>query len=112
MRTPRDEIESWATAMNDAAWNGFEVSVVGRMLEADERIQSVDFRPIVTSNRTITRDDMRAAAEGYRPIGASDQRFDEQFTPEAIIAEAEAKAAHAARRVYTSGPAEIIGTEY
>lgn len=97
-------------------WNGFEVRVIQNMLMPNESIAEVTYRTVRTDQRTITRDDLRAAAAEQRPAWTRDERltdggieFARNFTSEHSIQEEEARAAHVARPVVLSGPRHMIG---
>jgi hypothetical protein len=75
-------------------WNGFETGTISRVLERGERIESVGFREIKTSKRTIVRRD--EIFDRFRPISNSREHWLKQCTPESQILERERMAAREA----------------
>lgn len=110
-----EQVKAWASRLADLYWNGYELSMLKRMLLAvgGESILEGTLRYVRTDRRRISRDDLREFADGLRPWDRPDQRaFDANFSSEAAIASAERLAAIEAEKrahpVFTSGPTSWV----
>ncbi|MHB8382710.1 MAG: hypothetical protein ACYDC3_10295 [Candidatus Binataceae bacterium] len=112
-----EQIKIWSNRLADLHWNGYELSMLKRMLLAvgGEAIVEGTLRYVRTDRRTISRDDLRAFADGLRPRDRPDQRaFDANFSSESAITAAERAAALDAEKranpVFTSGPSSWVSS--
>ncbi len=113
--TAADQIKSFTSDFERCRWNRYESSCLLKMLKAAERIVSIGYREIRTSERTITRADLRTFADSQRPAwGTDDEFFARNFTAAALIdsAEEESRRARASERTYSAGPAAVIGKAF
>jgi hypothetical protein len=81
---PEDEIKKFAGALRDRRWNSHEVNCLSRLVKPGERIVSVEWRSIGTSERVIGRDDLR-------PVSNTVEFWRSHGTPTKTIREAEAE---------------------
>ena len=88
--TPRDEVNRRGADFHKSLYNGHEQQQVLNLLKPGERIVSVGLREIRTDERIITREDLRKF--GYSRVQHDPERWNQRFTAESKIREAEAAA--------------------
>lgn len=74
--SPADEIKQRLTPLEAHLWNGIEIDCIKALLQPGERIESVGWYEVVTSQRKILRD----AAMQFRPLSVTEEFWRTQLT--------------------------------